>query len=101
MISIGAFIRWLNGNVVKLLRKVLDQQPDLQIIATTHSPYLVDTLSPEEVRVTTIQEDGSVACARLDQHPDYPRWKDEYFPGELWSLFGEKWVAERTPEVAR
>lgn len=87
-------------NIVALLRKVLLQQPDLQIVATTHSPYLVDSLRPEEVRMTTLREDGTVACGRLDEHPDFPRWKNEMFPGELWSMFGEKWVAELTPSVA-
>ncbi len=88
-------------NMISLLRKVLKHQPDLQIIATTHSPYLVDSLCPEEVRMTTLREDGTVACGRLDEHPDFPRWRDEFLPGELWSMFGEKWVADRAPEVAR
>jgi predicted ATPase len=80
--------------VVDLLRLVLDQNPDLQIVATTHSPYLVDCLRPEEVRLTTLGDDGTVSCASLVEHPDFDKWKDEMAPGEMWSLFGEKWVGE-------
>ncbi len=32
--------------------------------------------------------------ASLTSHPKFPKWKDEMAPGEMWSLFGEKWVAE-------
>ena len=37
----------------------------------------------------------STVCAPLTSHPKYPKWKDEMTPGEMWSLFGEKWVAEQ------
>ncbi len=88
-------------NVVDLLHTIQEQNPDLQIVATTHSPYLVDRLRPEEVRMTTLRDDGTVACGRLDEHHNYSRWKDEFLPGELWSMFGEKWVVDLVPEVAR
>ena len=78
-----------------LLRGLLDQKRDLQVITSTHSPYLLDRMRPEEVRLTTRQADGSVACARLDEHPDFQRWKEAMTPGEFWSMVGEKWVAER------
>ena len=86
-------------NVVGLLRKVLEQQPNLQIVATTHSPYLVDSLRPEEVRLTTLNDDGTMACGSLVDHPKFDKWKDEMSPGELWSMFGEKWVSQK-PQAA-
>jgi energy-coupling factor transporter ATP-binding protein EcfA2 len=82
-------------DLVGLLRKLLDEMPDLQIVATTHSPYLLDQMRPEEVRLTTRRPDGSVACGRLDEHPDFERWREAMTPGEFWSMVGEKWVAER------
>jgi predicted ATPase len=82
-------------DLVALLRKLLEQKPEMQIVATTHSPYLLDHLSPDEVRLTTRRSDGSVACARLDEHPDFGHWKEAMTPGEFWSMVGEKWVAER------
>jgi predicted ATPase len=80
--------------LIGLLRTVLDQNPELQIVATTHSPYLVDNLRPEEVRLTNLNEQGTVSVASLIDHPDFEKWKDEMAPGEMWSLFGEKWVSE-------
>jgi hypothetical protein len=52
-----------------LLRKFIEQAPELQIVATSPSPYLLDELDPEEMRMTIRRDDGSVACARLDEHP--------------------------------
>jgi hypothetical protein len=80
---------------IALLRKVLEQNPEMQVIATTHSPYLLDTLEAKEVRLTALKADGSVACAQLDEHPDFEKWKDEMAPGEFWSLVGEKWVRDQ------
>ncbi len=86
-------------DLVTLLRKLFEQDPALQIVATTHSPYLLDQLEPKEIRLTTRLGDGSVACARLDEHPDFEKWKEAMAPGEFWSMVGEKWVGERQREA--
>jgi predicted ATPase len=87
--------------IVPLLRAILEEEEDLQIIATTHSPYVVDELEPKEVRVTWAGEDGMSQCARLDTHPDFERWKEEMWPGEFWSLVGEQWVANGQGQESR
>lgn len=84
--------------LVGVLRKLLDQFPDLQIIATSHSPYILDKLKPEEVRVIALRDDGTSACARLEQHPKYPMWKDSMSPGEFWSHAGEDWIKKLPAE---
>ncbi|MGF1581525.1 MAG: AAA family ATPase [Gemmataceae bacterium] len=81
--------------LVDQIRTILDQNPEMQIVATTHSPYLLDKLRPEEVRITTLDENGHTVCGRLDAHPKFEKWKDEMTPGEFWSLIGEQWVVER------
>jgi predicted ATPase len=81
-------------DLVYLLRGLLATNPQLQIVGTTHSPYLLDNLNPSEVRITVQQDDGTTVCGELVRHPKYPKWKDEMAPGEMWSLFGEKWLAE-------
>jgi predicted ATPase len=86
-------------DLVAQLRKILAARPELQIVATSHSPYLLDTLRFEDVRLTTLRDDGSVACAPLTDHPEYERWKDHVKPGELWTSAAESWVAAR-PERA-
>ena len=86
-------------NLVTLLRGLLEAKPDLQIVATTHSPYLLDCMEPNEVRMTYLQ-DGSTVCAPLEDHPKFGKWKDEMSSGEMWSLFGEKWLVEKVGAIA-
>lgn len=78
--------------LVTLLKKFLDEFPDLQIIATSHSPYILDKLEPNEVRVTGLGDDGSVVIRPITDHPDFDRWKDSMTPGEFWSHTGEEWL---------
>jgi predicted ATPase len=87
-------------DLVAQLRKMLADRKELQIVATSHSPYLLDALQFEEVRLTTLRDDGSVACAPLTDHPEYERWKDHVRPGELWTSAAESWVVGQ-PEQAR
>jgi len=84
--------------LIRLLRGVQEANPEIQVVASTHSPYMLDEMKPNEVLVTSLRDDGSTACEPLTRHPKFEKWKDEFHPGEMWSFFGEKWVAE--PEVA-
>jgi predicted ATP-dependent endonuclease of OLD family len=81
-------------DLVAQLRKLQEQDPELQIIATSHSPYLVDHLDPKEVRLSTVLPDGGIRFAELTQHPEFERWKEVMRPGEFWSTVGEGWVAD-------
>ncbi len=85
--------------LVELLHKLLDEIPDLQIIATSHSPYILDRLSWNEVRVSSLRDDGSAVIARLEDHPDFDRWKDAMSPGEFWSTFYEEWATKTKPAL--
>lgn len=80
--------------LLETLTAIMERFPNLQILATAHSPYLLDCLQPEQVRLMTIGSDGYSLCGKLTDHPEFGKWKDEMAPGELWSLFGEKWLAE-------
>jgi predicted ATPase len=83
-------------DLILLVRGLLETNPSLQLLASTHSPYMLDSVEAAEVRITYLQpETGSTICAPLAQHPKFQKWKDEMHPGELWSLFGETWVAEQ------
>ncbi len=66
----------------------------MQIVATSHSPYLLDHLAPEEVRLTVLDDQGAVVAGRLDEHPEFEKWKETMAPGEFWSMVGEKWLLE-------
>lgn len=78
---------------VAVLRRMLDANPDLQIIATSHSPYLVDAMKPEEVVVLGRNPNGAVVAKRLDEFPD-GRLVDMLSTGELWMSEGDDWVSQ-------
>jgi hypothetical protein len=84
--------------VVALLRRVLERDERLQVLATSHSPFLLDHFQPDEVRLTNLLPDGSVACCRLAEHPEFAKWQDEMSPGEFWSHVGESWVGQTRGE---
>ncbi|WP_437912273.1 ATP-binding protein [Sorangium sp. So ce302] len=79
--------------LVAHLRGILDATPHLQIVATSHSPFLLDELSVQEVMVMSRSARGS-ALRRLDEHPTAQKRGAYLRPGELWSLVGEGWVSE-------
>lgn len=78
--------------LVGLLRRMLAADPDLQIVATTHSPYLVDVLEPHEVRVCALDSKGVSHCRSLADHPK-ARLLDVLTTGEFLGAEGEDWVA--------
>ena len=89
--------------LVSQLRRITEET-GVQILATSHSPYLLDALHPEEVRLTGFLDDGTATIRELTDHPDFERWKDEMTPGEFWSLVGEDWIAKTEqpePEEAK
>jgi predicted ATPase len=81
-------------SLLAVLNKVMNRFPELQILASAHSPYLLDGLQPEQVRLMATGADGYSVCGRLTDHPEFDKWKDEMAAGELWSLFGENWLAD-------
>lgn len=87
-------------DLVTVLRGLLEQSPDLQVIATSHSPYLLDHLAYDEVFVTTLSDEGETLCARFSDHPEFGRWKELMTPGELWSSVGEEWLKQRAGSLS-
>jgi predicted ATPase len=81
--------------LVGVIGQILEKYPDLQLLATTHSPYLLNYLAPEQVRIMAAGPNGLVRCGRLTDHSKFATWKEEMAPGEMWSLFGEKWLADK------
>lgn len=85
------------GSLIAQLRELQGPHPDTapQIIASTHSPYVLDHVRPEEVVVTTLGDDGGVIAGKLTEHPEFEKWKDEMSPGEFWAAVGEDWLKDR------
>jgi predicted ATPase len=87
------------GKLIEVLRKIRERDPELQIIATSHSPFILNYLDPKEVRMTFLAENGFARCEKLTAHPEFERWKDLMSPGEFWSTVGESWL-EKVGEPA-
>jgi len=81
------------GELIRCIRSILQSRPDVQIVCTSHSPYLLDHVGPEEVRVLAQDEEGYVRCAPLTAHPDSARFRNMLRTGELWASLGEDWVS--------
>jgi predicted ATPase len=84
---------------VRLIKGLLEEYKDLQIVATTHSPYVLSELNPFEVHAFALREDGTVATKSLAEHPQAQKMKGRMTAGQLWSLDPEReWVlAEPAP----
>jgi predicted ATPase len=87
------------AKLIEILRKLQQRDPELQIIATSHSPFILNYLDPKEVRMTFLAENGFARCEKLTAHPEFERWKDLMSPGEFWSTVGESWL-EKVGESA-
>jgi predicted ATPase len=80
---------------MRQLKRLLENFPEVQLVATTHSPYILDELEPSEVRVFAPRKDGSVACRSLSEHPQAEKMRGVLTSGQLWSLDPEwRWVLE-------
>ena len=69
MTSITGFTRWPRSNSSRMIGQILESFPDLQILATAHSPYLLNYLAPEQVRIMATDSEGHACCGRLSDHP--------------------------------
>jgi len=82
-------------DLVRMIKDLLELEDfkETQIIATTHSPYVLDEVSPSNVIAFALRDDGSVASKPLSDHPDAPSMNGTLKSGELWSLDTERgWV---------
>lgn len=70
-------------DLVAGLRVALAAMPETQIIATSHSPYLVDAFAPEEIVLLGHKQDGEVAARRLSDCHE-AKWLSVFTTGELW-----------------
>jgi predicted ATPase len=83
--------------LIRQMKRLLEEMPELQVVATTHSPFILDELDPSEVCVFALREDGSVATKRLSEHPDAGKVKGALSGGQIWTLDPEeRWVAGET-----
>lgn len=68
--------------------------PAMQVIATTHSPHVLDEILVENVVVVAPNAEGFGVAAPLSNHPDFERWKGQMKAGEFWAMVAEDWVTD-------
>jgi len=73
------------GDIVRILRRLVECHPETQIVMTTHSPYLVDAFQPEEVTWCRRNEVGDVVLTRLDTLSEVERSLSVFSLGEIWT----------------
>ena len=81
------------SELIAQIRAIQKINPGLQVIASSHSPYLVDSLNGDEVVLMRSDADGFAQARQLSQHPDYQRLKGALGTGEFWGSVGEEWIS--------
>jgi predicted ATPase len=74
------------------LKEIIAAHPNLQIIFSTHSSYIVDELQPSQVHILNNSQTGFTVAKRLDEHPDTEWAIESLMTGEFWDSVGEEWV---------
>jgi predicted ATPase len=80
--------------LITVFKQIIQANPNLQIIFTTHSPYIIDELEPSQVHVLSNSKAGFTHVKRLDEHPDAEWAKQTLTTGEFWNAEGEDWVVD-------
>lgn len=78
--------------LVRVLREVV-KLGRVEVLCTTHSPYILSEFHYDEVRVLR-EVDGVSRCQALSDGPDAAKWMKELDAGEYWS-FVEKQMFEK------
>jgi predicted ATPase len=78
--------------LVDYVLTLLKQRPDVQMVVTTHSPFVLDRLDPDQIQVCFPRADGGIAVRALSEHPDARRAMGTISAGQLWTMDPESWV---------
>jgi len=76
-------------DIVETLRQ-LSSDKGVQVILTTHSPYLLDFVEMDEVQVFQKDEEGAVHAKRLSEFEGAGEISDMFATGEKWSMLSEE-----------
>ncbi|MEQ5805824.1 AAA family ATPase [Alteromonas sp. NFXS44] len=81
----GLYHKLLDSLVEEFRDSAKGKKGDSQLFVTTHQPYLVDSLDPEEVWVLEKDSDGFSKLTRASDYPEVVAMVDEGIPlGSLW-----------------
>ncbi|MFN7527795.1 MAG: AAA family ATPase [Dolichospermum sp.] len=71
--------------LMNVFKEIIAENPNLQIIFSTHSPYIIDALTPSQVHILNNSKSGFTMSKRLDEHPDVEWAKETLTTGEFWA----------------
>ncbi|MFM9960897.1 MAG: AAA family ATPase [Planctomycetaceae bacterium] len=77
-------------DVIAILKEIITEQTATQVVMTTHSPYVLDMFSPNEVSLTRKEADGSVTVHRLSESELVRKQLDVFTLGEIWTAEGDE-----------
>lgn len=77
-------IHHANLKEVVAVLKMIAEEKRSQVVITTHSPYLLDLVEPEEVLVFRRHEEGA-HVKRMSEFPDVEQVKKHFLTGEIWT----------------
>lgn len=76
--------------VLNLLRELVREQGQTQVVMTTHSPYVLDLFKPEEVTLCRREADGATVAHGLAKSRTVREQLDIFSLGEIWTAEGEE-----------
>lgn len=79
--------------VLRILRDLVSGQRHTQVLLTTHSPYILDLFSPEEVTLCRKSDNGQVTAHRLSSSKSVREQLDVFSLGEIWTAEGDEKIA--------
>lgn len=83
------------AQLMDVLKELAAGPEPVQVIATTHSPFILDAVAPAAVQVFALRDDGTAAVRSLAEHPEAARYAGALSTGQLWTLDAERdWVLE-------
>lgn len=81
----GLYHKLLDSLVSEFRENASGKKGDSQLFVTTHQPYLVDSLTPDEVWIIEKQNDGFSTLTRASDYPEVVSMVEEGIPlGSLW-----------------
>ncbi len=87
---------------VRVVKQLLEEEEDVQVVVTTHSPYIFDELAPSDVHVFVLDDEQSVVVKSLAEHPEAEKMKGVLTSGQIWSLDPEhEWVNREARRALR
>ena len=80
--------------ILQILKDIVHEQNRTQVLMTTHSPYVLDLLKPEEVSLCSKDNTGAVKVTRLSNSPAVRKQIDVFTLGEIWTGEGDEALAK-------